>query len=84
MITFRAYFSKLTGGGNGLKNISKKFENALFSAKEIFYTLDNKPMIEQFDENKCIKITDIDGDIKFENVKFIYNTWPNNKVLNNI
>ncbi|ETO33313.1 ATP-binding cassette, subfamily B, member 1, partial [Reticulomyxa filosa] len=67
------------------KAFNKKMQcKPTFIAKHIFRTLDSNPSIELIDNKQGKKLDTIDGDIRFENVRFVYQMEPNKEILKGI
>eukprot|EP01083_Nonionella_stella_P007278 21058_1 len=86
-ITFETYWRNLYSTIRSLRGTYSSYDRAFFMAKKIFRTLDEKTQIENFNPQQNATeplMSTIDGNIKFENVEFFYDSSPNKLVLKSI
>ncbi|CAD8069741.1 unnamed protein product [Paramecium primaurelia] len=60
----------------------QSFAKGKLAAKEVFKILDEKPIIEE--NNECINLNSVSGDIQFKDVSFAYPSKQDIQVLKNI
>jgi len=85
LITFERYWNKLKSAIFSVQRQTQKFDKACFCAKHILRLLDSEPTVEYLEsDNKTRrrrKVTEIEGDIVFDDVHFTYALEPNKAVL---
>ena len=77
---FVLYSRKFAGPINEFANIISEFQSAYTAAERIFRIIDEEP--EPLDSKNAIKLVDIDGDVKLEDVSFGY--LPNKMIIHNL
>jgi len=92
-VTFETYWQQFYSTIHSMKGMYGTYDHALFMAKKIFQTLDQKTKIEHLaaiegtatcNDNDSKLVDNVDGNIKFENVEFYYASSPNKLVLKSI
>ena len=68
--SFVQYSRKFSGPINEVANIFAELQSAFAAAERVFYLIDAKP--ETPDAADAVTLTDVDGDVKLEDVDFSY------------
>lgn len=81
LITFQLYWGRMQTAIKGLNNITMSFTRAAGAAQRVLSLVDSKPDIQP---TEGIKIPSVQGDVQFDDVSFLYQLRPDQKVLDRL
>ena len=83
LLAFQLYWNMMRGAFNGLNDVVVQFTIARGAAQRVFEMLDSMPTVD-LDAGIVLKKEEIRGTFVLENVQFVYQMRPNEKVLDGI
>lgn len=70
--SFLSYANQYTKPFNEISGVVTEFQNAIACAQRVFTLIDEEPQIPESESENAVHLTDIDGNVKIEDVSFSY------------
>lgn len=81
LVTFQLYWNMLNSAFQGLGNVFNELIRSSSAAERVFAVMDARP---EMPPDEGIPVTEFNGSIKVENIKFTYATRPGKQVLSGL